>query len=683
MKGILLCFMVLTAFFSVCVRADARRLPKKYSLVKKNQITPIKDQGITGCCWAFATIKSIESNCIKKGYISKAEADFSESHLTWYAYHATADTSSPVYGDGIYDEVVMSGNNSPLPNWKYNSAGSGDASSEDSEFRKDLINNKGISSGHITGLMGDITRIDRAEDPIVSLIMKASNSSAAADSEATETNNSSAAADSEATEKSKKSTADSSMTLKDINTILKDSAEDSAYVESATSMNSAANSIANTESVVNSIANSIANTDSTINFNENVTADPEASAVSAATGSATDTPTETPVVTQTPNVNVATTATPGATATTEPVILRTKNSTSAYTDGGSAIISMFSLATWTGVADEISFPFNADNTSELTKTAKIAHDVGESGRYAAEFHLRNAECYDYSTRNAFKKAIKRNGAADIAIFYDETFLGKKKGVYNYNQIKHTGKRAYQYANHCVTIVGWNDNYSKNNFLCKPSKNGAWLVANSYGTTANNNGYFWLSYYDPSITDCYSYVMDKTDRYDNIVQYDGLGWGDYLAFHNRNIPVANIFKVSEDHGETLKAVGLYTLIDDQKYKIKVYRYINSNKPTAGTRVETCTVNGVIKRNGFHTIELPDSVALEPGEKYSIVVTYKKSKQYKKNVYAPFEGKGFDTKSTTFSYASHKGESFFYYKGQWYDSSSEGYNNAPIKAYTLNS
>ena len=59
------------------------------------------------------------------------------------------------------------------------------------------------------------------------------------------------------------------------------------------------------------------------------------------------------------------------------------------------------------------------------------------------------------------------------------------------------------ANHAVTIVGWDDNYSASNFLegHQPPANGAWIVKNSWGAESNefphknkwgNDGYFYLS-----------------------------------------------------------------------------------------------------------------------------------------------------------------------------------------------
>ena len=40
-------------------------LPSSYDLRKKKAITSIKSQGYSGCCWAFASLKSLESNLIK------------------------------------------------------------------------------------------------------------------------------------------------------------------------------------------------------------------------------------------------------------------------------------------------------------------------------------------------------------------------------------------------------------------------------------------------------------------------------------------------------------------------------------------------------------------------------------------------------------------------------------------
>ena len=36
----------------------------------------------------------------------------------------------------------------------------------------------------------------------------------------------------------------------------------------------------------------------------------------------------------------------------------------------------------------------------------------------------------------------------------------------------------KYSNHGVEIIGWDDNYPKENFKYEPEGNGAWLIKNS-------------------------------------------------------------------------------------------------------------------------------------------------------------------------------------------------------------
>ena len=95
--------------------------------------------------------------------------------------------------------------------------------------------------------------------------------------------------------------------------------------------------------------------------------------------------------------------------------------------------------------------------------------------------------------NKIKESVYTYGDVAIAIAYDSS-----KYLYNgnyYNNVNTT-------TSHAVTVIGWDDNYPKENFNpeLRPSRNGALIIKNSYGKEMQGgiNGYFYLSYEDASL-----------------------------------------------------------------------------------------------------------------------------------------------------------------------------------------
>ena len=92
-----------------------------------------------------------------------------------------------------------------------------------------------------------------------------------------------------------------------------------------------------------------------------------------------------------------------------------------------------------------------------------------------------------------KAAIMKYGAIGGAYLSDSG----TKGYYNVKTAAHYVDK-YITASHAISIVGWDDNYPKENFTITPPGDGAWIIKNSWSTNFGDNGYMYISYYDQSL-----------------------------------------------------------------------------------------------------------------------------------------------------------------------------------------
>lgn len=128
-----------------------------------------------------------------------------------------------------------------------------------------------------------------------------------------------------------------------------------------------------------------------------------------------------------------------------------------------------------GVVNEEDYPYlNTEAPVDLNglKNKKMVADVLDTITFS------NPKNNDERTAliKKIKEHIVENGgvytaikAPDIGNFKFNPFNG---ALYHNNE---------EYPNHAVTIIGWDDNYSRENFVSKPERDGAWIVKNSYGT----------------------------------------------------------------------------------------------------------------------------------------------------------------------------------------------------------
>ena len=173
-------------------------------------------------------------------------------------------------------------------------------------------------------------------------------------------------------------------------------------------------------------------------------------------------------------------------------------------------------------------------------------------------------------------------------------------------------------NHAIDIVGWDDNYSKNNFLNGAPGNGAFIIRNSWGTDWGDNGYFYVSYYDKLLgnSDDNLVFMDAepTTNYNNIYQYDPLGYVGSFGFESDVGWFSNVFTARGN--EKLRASSFYVLTPNSQYDLYVYLNPKANNPISGTLA--LFKEGIISTAGYKTIDFGKYISLLKGHKFSIVV-----------------------------------------------------------------
>lgn len=146
-------------------------------------------------------------------------------------------------------------------------------------------------------------------------------------------------------------------------------------------------------------------------------------------------------------------------------------------------------------------------------------------------HVQEAQIIESKNLEAVKKAVFLYGGVESSLYTSMSYAGERSMYYN--------DKNYSYCyigtkkpNHDVVIIGWDDNYSKDNFSVSLEGNGAFICVNSWGDSFGDDGLFYVSYYDSNIgihNVVYTRVEDN-DNYDNIYQSDLCGWVGQLVMN---------------------------------------------------------------------------------------------------------------------------------------------------------
>jgi len=206
------------------------------------------------------------------------------------------------------------------------------------------------------------------------------------------------------------------------------------------------------------------------------------------------------------------------------------------------------------------------------------------------------------------------------------------------------------SNHEISVVGWDDDFSADNFLIKPEGDGAWIVKNSWGTGWGEEGFFYISYYDKSFlgdSNVFSHaaavILENDVAYTKNYQHDFSWSGQFVDYTeqygvNGTMIYANQFEAAAD--DLIAGVGTYFNQSGVNYTVEIY--VNEELKLIQ--------NGVSPFYGFHTIKLNEYVSVKKGDVFKAVITSNAvpvvNLQYSR---------------------THYGEnlSFLYYGGKWND------------------
>ncbi|WP_407462448.1 C1 family peptidase [Methanobrevibacter sp.] len=277
------------------------------------------------------------------------------------------------------------------------------------------------------------------------------------------------------------------------------------------------------------------------------------------------------------------------------------------TDGGDSYMAASYFLAWLG-------GFLDEDVSDFDEVGRIAIQPKDGDK----FHLQNFVAIpqmEFSKdMNVYKEALIKYGALTFTVnapnsLYKDDYNPDTAGAYFYEPVDDfEGPQ----SNHIVVLVGWDDNYSKNNFIKTPPGDGAWIIQNSWGEEWGDHGYYYVSYYDTAfatINSPIAFVLDEGYQYNKVYQYDVI----LCEFNYENSEdvkaYANVYNATGD--DLISAVGTYFAESGANYKI----IIKVNGNTAYSQ------SGKSSHRGYETIKLDKSIAVKKGDTFRVEIQTK--------------------------------------------------------------
>lgn len=348
----------------------------------------------------------------------------------------------------------------------------------------------------------------------------------------------------------------------------------------------------------------------------------------------------------------------------------------------------------TGAIHESELPF--ENNEDIINISAIQNKT-VSSQVSDTIYFEN---YEYANdeekteiMNQIKQHIKNYGSVFACIHGSSSssisgncYNNDTGALYCYNSILHA-------PDHAVSIIGWDDNYSVDNFAegknSKPTSNGAWIIRNSWGerqeinllelkqeiyntyqnecnsrgwTEASlipdefieecgysiegdiayiligDNGLMYVSYEDDNISDNLYGIIKASDSvdYDNIYQYNEYFAANGIRYITSKIMLGNIF----EKGNSTEYLTQVSINAAETYTCRVYvNPTGSSFAKADMQLVSLKAGESEKVDaGYHTLEFAKPIALT-GNKFAVIVEITSS-DYSTDLYLESKVDGVD-------------------------------------------
>ena len=302
-------------------------------------------------------------------------------------------------------------------------------------------------------------------------------------------------------------------------------------------------------------------------------------------------------------------------------------------EGASPSTGASYLLSWLGYVNE-----EDDSFDELGRISRVMYDANRHHI----FDCVKLPKYTQSVKDLYKQALVKYGAFAVAVHGAD---GGISGDYNEKTYGayFVDNGEFIMADHVVTLVGWNDTYSRYNFNQEAPGDGAWIIKNSWGPGWGDDGYYYVSYFDERFGavdgGTLTFIINNEHNYEKVYQYDMLSSEEYKFGTNKgNLTAEEVLQLMEENFEeymkydkslrranvtfanTYKSVG-----DDFISAVGTYFNDSDVDYSFSVAVNGKTVyvqSGKSSWKGYETIKLNSYVPIKEGDLFTINFTSNK-------------------------------------------------------------